>query len=176
LGRAANLTPGAIDGVRRAAKDVAWMLTRRYGFADGKPSPALVSYVEKMNTATTIRTVVGYSRTLLEHDEQGTLESFADIPVLISCGENDAFTPASHSQALAEMLPHAELSLIPDSAHVALLERPEAVTAPLLAHIEKVLDALPPPPKKAVLTGRKRRLWPRRKRKGDELDGAAADS
>lgn len=165
LGRAANLTPGAIDRARAAAGDLAWVLTRRYGFSDPKPSSSLVSYVENMNTATAIRTVTGFSRALLEHDERDSLPLFRDVPVFISCGADDAFTPASHSEALAAALPHAKLSIVPDTAHVSLMERPDEVSQPLLEHIEAVVADLGA---RADSDGaKKRKPWMLRKRKGD---------
>ncbi|WP_211354637.1 alpha/beta fold hydrolase [Stackebrandtia albiflava] len=134
--RAVAMTPGAIDRVRRIAGDLAWLLTRRYGFAIPDPSPALVSYVEKMNTETPIKTVVGFTKTLLEHDEHESLAAFRDVPVLISSGEEDQFTPAAHSVALAEAMPHAKLLMIPQAGHVALLERPHQVSGPLLEFLD----------------------------------------
>ena len=136
LGRAVAMTPGTIDRVRKIAADLAWLLTRRYGFARPDPSPALVSYVEKMNTGTPIKTVLGFTKALLEHDEYESLAAFADVPVFISVGSEDLFTPAAHSVRLAELLPHARLQMIPQAGHVALLEIPEEVSPALMKFIE----------------------------------------
>ncbi|HEY0699314.1 MAG TPA: alpha/beta hydrolase, partial [Micromonospora sp.] len=43
VGNATRLTGGVIDRARRASSNVAWLLTRRYGFGTDRPSPALVS-------------------------------------------------------------------------------------------------------------------------------------
>lgn len=134
--RAVAMTPGAIDRVRRIGADLAWLLTRRYGFAIPNPSPSLVSYVEKMNTETPIKTVIGFTKALLEHDEHASLRAFADVPVFISAGYDDQFTPASHSVQLAEALPHARLLMIPEAGHVALLEKPEEVSPALMKFID----------------------------------------
>ena len=134
--RAVAMTPGTIDRVRKIGADLAWLLTRRYGFAIPNPSPALVSYVESMNTETPIKTVIGFTKALLEHDEHASLRAFADVPVLISAGTEDQFTPASHSVFLAEELPHARLVMVPQAGHVALMEKPEEVSPAVLTFIK----------------------------------------
>lgn len=171
LGRAASLTPGAIDRIRRIAGDLAWVLTRRYGFATAKPSPALVSYVERMNTATPIQTVIGFSLALLEHDEREQLASLGEVPVLICCGSDDQFTPADHSVLLSELLPHSRLVMIPHAGHVALLETPEAVTEPLLAAIGEIVGDIAHgrSGRRDPATGKRSRLWPRKKKQ--QADG-----
>ena len=40
---ATRITGTVIDQARRASSDLAWLLTRRYGFGSERPSPALVS-------------------------------------------------------------------------------------------------------------------------------------
>ncbi|ADD40274.1 alpha/beta fold hydrolase [Stackebrandtia nassauensis] len=167
LSKAIALTPGVIDGARRVASDLAWRLTRRYGFATRKPSPSLVSYVEKMNTATPIKTVIGFSKALLEHDEHDVLPQLASIPVFISCGDSDQFTPPEHSVALAEALPHAKLNIVPEAGHVALLEKPELVTDPLFAHLSECLDALERDRQPAEPVKRRKPWLRKKKRTGD---------
>ncbi|GAB3953326.1 hypothetical protein GCM10027614_58570 [Micromonospora vulcania] len=56
-----------IDKARKSTSNVAWLLTRKYGFGTRKPSPALVSYVETMNSRTSADTVTRYLRTLATH-------------------------------------------------------------------------------------------------------------
>ncbi len=68
---AARVSGRVIDRARRAASDLAWLLTRRYGFGDPDPSPALVDYVERMISATPADTVARYLRTLHQHVLRG---------------------------------------------------------------------------------------------------------
>ena len=46
VGNATRYGGTVIDRARRSPSNLAWLLTRRYGFGTRKPSPALVSYVE----------------------------------------------------------------------------------------------------------------------------------
>ena len=99
------VTAGMLDRARDASTDLAWLLTRRYGFGSDKPSPALVSYVEQMNSATRTESVARYLRTLYTHDRVMALGAFADVPVLVICGDEDLLTPVEHSEAICRALP-----------------------------------------------------------------------
>ncbi|QLH79023.1 alpha/beta hydrolase [Halosimplex rubrum] len=49
-----------------------------------------------------------------------------DAPALAVVGERDSLTPPSYHEFLAEELPDCEYVEIPDAAHLAMVERPEA--------------------------------------------------
>lgn len=127
------ITAGMIDRARAASTDLAWMLTLRYGFGSARPhSPALVSYVERMNSATRTEAVARYLRTLYLHDRVLALGAFAAVPVLVICGDEDQLTPLDHSRAICAALPKAELVVVPKGGHVALLEHSDVVNAALI--------------------------------------------
>jgi len=127
-----------LDRARAAATDLAWLLTRKYGFGSADACPSLVSYVEQMNSATSSESVARYLRTLYAHAREPGIGALKGVPVLIICGDGDQVTPVEHSRLLAQALPHAELAVIPGAGHVALLECNEAVNAILLPFIRKI--------------------------------------
>lgn len=135
---ATRLTGGMIDRARRASSDLAWLLTRRYGFGGTRPSPSLVSYVEQMNSRTATETVARYLRTLYSHARYPALEALRDKPVLLICGDRDPITPVAHSEDIKTHLPDAELVVVPESGHMVLLEHADEVNAALVAFLEKV--------------------------------------
>jgi pimeloyl-ACP methyl ester carboxylesterase len=135
---ATRLTGAMIDRARRASTDLAWLLTRRYGFGAGRPSPALVSYVEEMNSRTSTETVARYLRTLYSHARYPALEALRDKRVLLVCGEQDPITPLAHSREINTHLPDAELVVVPESGHLVLLEHAAQVNPALLAFLEKI--------------------------------------
>jgi 3-oxoadipate enol-lactonase len=49
-------------------------------------------------------------------------------PTLVLVGEHDASTPVSSAEALRDAIPGAHLHVIPGTAHIPTIERPEAVT------------------------------------------------
>ncbi|MEU7618171.1 alpha/beta hydrolase [Micromonospora rifamycinica] len=127
-----------IDRARRSTSNVAWLLTRRYGFGTPKPSPALVSYVERMNSRTSADTVTRYLRTLATHSRFPALAALSGTPVLVVVGDKDMITPVVHSEEIVRRLPHAEYVKIQDSGHVVMLEHAGEVNAAL----ERFLAAL----------------------------------
>ena len=131
LANAAKLTPGVIDRARGAAGDIAYLLTRRYGFAGAEPSPAVVRYVERMNARTSVEVIAGYVKTLYEHRRYRALEALRHTDVLVVAGDADVFTPLSHAEEICRLLPDATLLVLPNAGHMALLEYPDAVTEPL---------------------------------------------
>ncbi|GIJ80134.1 Pimeloyl-ACP methyl ester carboxylesterase [Micromonospora phaseoli] len=120
-----------IDRARRSTSNVAWLLTRRYGFGTAKPSPALVSYVEQMNSRTSADTVTRYLRTLATHSRFPALAALEGTPVLVIVGDKDMITPLIHSEEIVRRLPHAEFVQIQDSGHVVMLEHADEVNVAL---------------------------------------------
>ncbi|HZU61355.1 MAG TPA: alpha/beta hydrolase, partial [Solirubrobacteraceae bacterium] len=54
------------------------------------------------------------------------------VPAIVLAGEKDRLTPPSHARRIAEMLPQLErLIILPDTGHMAPLERPREVTQAL---------------------------------------------
>lgn len=135
---ATRLTGGVVDRARRASSDLAWLLTRRYGFGGPNPSPALVSYVEKMNSQTPTETVARYLRTLYRHAGYPGLEALRDQPVLLICGDRDPITPVAESEEMKQRLPNAELVVVPDSGHMVLMEHADRVNEAMLEFLEKL--------------------------------------
>ncbi|MFD2765696.1 alpha/beta fold hydrolase [Micromonospora eburnea] len=136
MSNAARYGGTVIDRARKSTSDVAWLLTRRYGFGTSRPSPALVSYVETMNSRTSADTVTRYLRTLATHSRFPALAALADTPVLVIVGDKDMITPVTHSEEIVRRLPHAEFVKIHDSGHVVMLEHADEVSAALEAFLE----------------------------------------
>ncbi|NJP33193.1 alpha/beta fold hydrolase [Micromonospora thermarum] len=125
-----------IDRARKSTTNVAWLLTRKYGFGTRRPSPALVSYVEEMNSRTSADTVTRYLRTLATHSRFPALAALSGTPVLVIVGDKDMITPVTHSEEIVRRLPHAEFVKIPDSGHVVMLEHADEVNAALARFLE----------------------------------------
>ncbi len=133
-----KLTSGVVDSIRRASTDLAWLLTRRYGFGSARPSPALVSYVEQMNSRTGTEVVTRYLRTIYTHARYPALEALKLCRALVVCGEDDKLTPIEHSAEICRILPDAAFVGVPGAGHVALLERPDVVNAALLEFLDGI--------------------------------------
>jgi pimeloyl-ACP methyl ester carboxylesterase len=135
---AARLGGGVIDRARVTSTDLAWLLTRRYGFGDARPSPSLVTFVETMNAKTPAETLTKYLHTLYTHNRIPALSTLAGVPVLVIVGTRDYLTPVMHSEEIVKHLPEAQLVKIDNSGHVVMLEKADEVDAALLPFLDKI--------------------------------------
>jgi len=71
-------------------------------------------------------------------DHQSTLRRIRQ-PALVLCGEHDALCPVKRHQFMAELIPYAELTIIPEAGHLPTLEQPEATTEALRAWMRQPL-------------------------------------
>jgi pimeloyl-ACP methyl ester carboxylesterase len=137
-GGAARLGGQTIDRARVASSDLAWLLTRRYGFGDSRPSPSLVTFVESMNSKTSVETLTKYLHTLYTHNRFPALSALRGVPVLVLVGANDYLTPVTHSEEILKHLPEAEMVKVDRSGHVVMLEKADEVNAALIPFLERI--------------------------------------
>lgn len=135
---AGPVAAGVVDRVRQVSTDLAWLLTRKYGFGTPRPSSTLVSYVERMNSATSLDVIARYLNTIHGHDRVLALQSLRAVPVLVICGDRDLITPPEHSRTIVEEIPEAEFFVVKDGGHVALLEHSDEVNGILAGFFRKV--------------------------------------
>ncbi|WP_406515306.1 alpha/beta hydrolase [Streptomyces sp. NBC_00873] len=133
-----------VERGRRATADLFAGLIKRYSFGSRDVDPAVERFAERLIEFTPIDVVAEFYPAFTEHDKSAALPAFRDVPVLILAGDKDLVTPSSHSEAIADQLPDAELVIVPDGGHLVMLEHPETVTdrlADLLVRIGAVLAA-----------------------------------
>lgn len=117
-----------VERGRRATADLFAGLIKRYSFGSRDVDPAVERFAERLIESTPIDVVAEFYPAFAEHDKSNALPLFRDIPVLILAGDKDLVTPSSHSEAIADELPDAELVIVPDAGHLVMLEHPETVT------------------------------------------------
>ncbi|MGI5268996.1 alpha/beta fold hydrolase [Nonomuraea sp. CA-218870] len=136
LGRRGSL----VDRTRHAGSDIAFLLTRYMAFGDSRNiSPTLVDFAESMIRATPTEVVADFYPALMGHDKLSALHVLDPVPTAILVGDKDWLTPPDHSRAMAEALPKAQLTEVPDTSHLIQLERPGAVTDALRDLIKRVV-------------------------------------
>jgi pimeloyl-ACP methyl ester carboxylesterase len=128
---AAARYPRMFERGRLAGRDAIWLLTRSLGFADPQVPAALVDYLDQMISATPMDVIAEFAPALFGHDQAAAVPALTDIPTLIAVGEADRMTPPSRSRDIADVLPRAELLLIPGAGHMAIMEAPDAVNEAL---------------------------------------------
>ncbi|WP_328310903.1 alpha/beta hydrolase [Streptomyces sp. NBC_00442] len=133
-----------VERGRRATADLFAGMIKRYSFSSKDVDPAIARFAERMIESTPIDVVAEFYPAFSDHDKTAALAIFAEVPVLVLAGDRDLVTPSSHSEAIADLLPDAELVIVPDGGHLVMLEHPETVTdrlADLLARVGAVPQA-----------------------------------
>ncbi|MFF5934262.1 alpha/beta fold hydrolase [Streptomyces sp. NPDC012508] len=127
-----------VERGRRATADLFAGLIKKYSFSSRDVDPAVARFAERMIESTPIDVVAEFYPAFAEHDKAAALAAFLDVPVLALAGDRDLVTPSSHTEAIADLLPGAELVIVPDAGHLVMLEHPEAVTDRLADLLAKV--------------------------------------
>jgi pimeloyl-ACP methyl ester carboxylesterase len=136
--RGASRTPELVERGRARTSDFAWIFLRRLAFGSDV-DPALVEFLSAMIAHTRVDVIADFYPTLMDHDKLSALDVLTHTPVFVICGERDVLTPPEHSRAMADALPSAELVLVPDAGHQALMERPDVVNVPLMTLVDTAL-------------------------------------
>ena len=89
-------------------------------------NPDLVQQVRAMIENTQISGIAGDLMAMAERPDSVALLTQVACPTQIIVGELDQATPPSDAKFLADHIPNARLAIIPNAAHLANLERPEA--------------------------------------------------
>jgi 3-oxoadipate enol-lactonase len=96
--------------------------------------PDVVARLRAMLLATPAE---GYARcchVLGAVDLEGDLAAVR-APTLVIAGADDPATPPDHGELIAARIPGARLAVVPDAAHLANVEQPEAITELILEHL-----------------------------------------
>ncbi|MEX0173648.1 alpha/beta fold hydrolase [Streptomyces sp. LMG1-1-1.1] len=140
-----------VERGRRATADLFAGLIKKYSFSSRDVDPAVVRFAERMIESTPIDVVAAFYPAFAEHDKSAALAAFHDLPALALAGDNDLVTPSSHTEAIGDLLPDAELVIVPDAGHLVMLEHPEVVTD-RLADLLVRAGAVPEPDARATAT------------------------
>jgi pimeloyl-ACP methyl ester carboxylesterase len=71
---------------------------------------------------------------------------FDRVPTLVLAGANDLVLPVAHSEAMADAIPSATYTVLPDAGHAVILEHPDAVNEALRNLVDRVEAQLGPTP------------------------------
>jgi pimeloyl-ACP methyl ester carboxylesterase len=119
-----------VDGVRRAGRSLATVVTDVFAFGDEVPA-AYVEFVDRMLSATPFEVVAEFFHSVHEIDKFHAVEALARIPTTIICGTSDRLTSIGHSRKLHESIPGSTLVECEGAGHLVILERHGQVNAAL---------------------------------------------
>jgi pimeloyl-ACP methyl ester carboxylesterase len=138
--RGARRQANLVERGRAVGTDLAWVFTRRLSFGSPDVPASTVEFLTTMIASTRIEVIADFYPALMSHDKLAALPVLSDTRLMVICGDHDTLTPLEHSRAMVAALPKAELVVVPQGGHVALLEQPDVVNEALGRLIESVLD------------------------------------
>jgi pimeloyl-ACP methyl ester carboxylesterase len=118
---ALNRIPELIEHGRRAGSDLGYVATRRFAFASDVP-PGYVEFVSEMLAETPLEVIADFYPAFAELDEYRAFEVLGRIPTAVIGGEDDLFTPVTHTDRILELLPDTDAQRLPKCGHLPMIE------------------------------------------------------
>lgn len=128
-----------MDTLRARSADTAYLATRVMGFGRA-PAPSQVAFVERMLAEVPSEVWLSLLPGLMSFDVREVLGTIS-IPTSIMVGERDRLTPPGAAQRIADVVPGAELVVLPDAGHTPMLEAHEVFTKHLREFTAEVARA-----------------------------------
>ncbi len=100
--------------------------------------PDVVEWARRMLLDTPAEGYAGCCEAIRDADLSGRLGTIS-APTLVIAGADDPAAPPDQAELVRDSIPGASLEVIPDAAHLANIERPEAVTQTILDHLSPVV-------------------------------------
>jgi pimeloyl-ACP methyl ester carboxylesterase len=108
-----------------------WLL-----FGDHYDSDALAITMRGVGRAS-LRSIGGFRSSIGAQQRLATLAALGDVPAAVLVGDRDRLTPPPCAESIAGAVPGAELTVCPGAGHMLPLERPDEVSAALVAITER---------------------------------------
>jgi pimeloyl-ACP methyl ester carboxylesterase len=103
-------------------------------------SPAVLAAAQAMMAGVPEATYRHAVTALVSFDRRAQLPAIA-VPALVVTGEHDRTAAPEVSRRMAEHIPGAVCTIVPDAGHLLNLEQPQAFNAVLLAHLARCATA-----------------------------------
>ena len=100
--------------------------------------PDVIEWAGRMLRGTPAEGYAGCCEALRDADMRERLGGIR-APTLVIAGADDPAAPVDRAELIRDSVSGARLEVIPQAAHIANVEQPEAVTREILAHVEPVV-------------------------------------
>ena len=104
---------------------------RPEALAPGPVRAPLLDHIEEMAANIGPERIIRQIRALQRRRDYQSALRRCKVPALVMCGEHDGLTPVKRHEAMAGLIPYAELAVIRGAGHLPTLEMPDAVNAAL---------------------------------------------
>lgn len=132
-----HTTARVIDRGRDVGNHLTWSLIRTLAFGDKTVNPALVELLASMIRATSFGVMSDFLPTLGAHSRYAALAGLRYAKTLVIGADSDWLIPHKHAEAIAALLPDAELVQVHRCGHAAMLEYPKLVNEHLLGLLSR---------------------------------------
>jgi pimeloyl-ACP methyl ester carboxylesterase len=116
---------------------IRWLL-----FGDEYPDAALRVTLTSVGHAS-LRAIGGFRASVGAQQRLETLAALGDMPSAVLVGDRDRLTPPACAESIAQALPGTELTVFPGAGHMLMLERPDEVSAALVAIVARAAGSTP---------------------------------
>ncbi|HWS81887.1 MAG TPA: 3-oxoadipate enol-lactonase [Rubrobacter sp.] len=130
--RARTVRADGIDAIADTVVD-RWFTP---AFREGQPE--IAGWARRMLVETPAEGYAGCCEAVRDTDLRDTLGTISS-PTLVIAGADDLAAPPEGAKSIRDSIPEARLEVIPDAAHLASIEQPEAVTQAVLDHLIPVV-------------------------------------
>jgi pimeloyl-ACP methyl ester carboxylesterase len=120
------------DGMLAMARDWARGMVHGARLND----PALMNAIHSMIVRAGVAKFEAQVRALLARPDRTDLLTTLRMPTLVLCGRQDSWSPLSRHEEMARLIKGSHLVGVPDCGHMSTMERPEAITAAMLAWLD----------------------------------------
>jgi pimeloyl-ACP methyl ester carboxylesterase len=100
--------------------------------------PDVVDTVRRLVSEAPPAAVAWAQRAMAARADSAAVLRAADIPALVLHGEQDTLIPPEAARSMAELLPRAELVMLPESGHLPPLEVPAEVTMAVTGWLSQI--------------------------------------
>jgi pimeloyl-ACP methyl ester carboxylesterase len=137
--------PGAraVDQGREVCRNLIWSLTRKLSFGGEAVHPALVELMYMMIRDTSFEVMTDFLEEFGVHNRYAALAGLQYAKALVLGADGDRLIQYEHCEAIAALLPDAELVQVEGAGHVTMLEQPKRVNEHLLDLLSQCAGAPP---------------------------------
>lgn len=122
-----------------ASPAVESLMPRLFAKSTLETRPERVTPLRELMGRNTARGIAGALQAMAVRPDRRDILGSIRVPTLVMVGEDDAITPLSEAQAMADAIPGARVEVIPGAGHLAPCENPAVANAAIL----RFLDGLP---------------------------------
>jgi pimeloyl-ACP methyl ester carboxylesterase len=90
-----------------------------------------------------LRSIGGFRASVGAQRRLDTLAALGDVPAAALVGDRDRLTPPPCAESIAAALAGTELTVLEGAGHMLMMERPDEVSAALLAVVDRAARSLP---------------------------------